>query len=276
MAPLPSTILVAHDFTKRADRAVRRARMLTQSEGRIIVFHATEKFGRRETLRTHLIGRLQSMLEPDELIRVAAEVHDGSPHDVAANLMRSHAADLLIVGLHGKKGLAELLATNTMARMVSTLARPTLVATTSPPKPYRNVLVGIDFAEIASSALALARGWFPKAEITALHAFDLQLGRRATGPVKLNDLDDARKQWLADVVRRTGAAHTMGHVRTLLLHGAPADTLRQTARDLAYDLIVIGCHHRGRLRDAIFGSVGRSLLADPPCDVLVVPPAADI
>jgi nucleotide-binding universal stress UspA family protein len=186
--------------------------------------------------------------------------------------MRLHDAELLIVGLHGKKGLSDLLLTNTMARVVASIGGPTLIAKTSPPLPYRNIVVGIDFAETAAAALARAQRWFPEARICVVHAFDLRFGRRPPGPVSIQELDEQRRHWLAETVARAGAPARGQPVETLLMNGPPAQMLRKAAVDRQSDLIVLGRHNRGWLLDAILGSVVRTVLADPPCDVLVVAP----
>jgi nucleotide-binding universal stress UspA family protein len=271
----PRTLLVAHDFSKRADRAVRRARLLSPHDGRIVLFHATLDPNARNVLEDRLMGRARLMFAPEGISHVDLEIGVGAPSDVAANLMQSLSGDLLVVGLHSKKGIAELLKTNTMARMVSAALGPTLIAKASPPKPYRNILVGIDFAQSAASALALARDWFPEAAVSALHAFDLRLGRHSSGPVTFEDMDEGRRRWLTDAVAQASPKDSERPVRTLLLHGPPAEMLRRAAVDHECDLIVVGRHNRGWLIDALLGSVCRTLLADPPCDILVVSPGAE-
>ncbi len=272
MMTLPRTILVAHDLSKRADRGFRRALLLSQGSVHLIVFSAITDTDPPEALRAILNDRLQTMLGASGAARLTLEVQAGRPDEVAAKLIQSYGGELLVVGLHGKTGFADFLATNTMARMISSTLAPTLVAKSSPPKPYRNIIVGIDFAETAAAGLALARAWFPEAKVTAVHAFDVWLGRRAAGPVTLDNLDEARKQWLVSAVARAQPSGSTRPVRSLFIHGAPADALRKTASDQDCDLIVVGQRNRKWLLDALLGSVARTLLANPPCDVLIVPP----
>lgn len=101
----PRTLLVAHDFSKRADRAIRRARMLSADKEPVVVFHAAADAGPLEAIRDRLSARLQTMLGPEELGRFTIETHSGTPEDVAAQLAQTHGADLLLLGLHGKAGL---------------------------------------------------------------------------------------------------------------------------------------------------------------------------
>lgn len=60
--------------------------------------------------------------------------------------------------------------------------------------------------------------------------------------------------------------------RVLLVRGAPGPALVRTA-DRDDDLLVLGAGARGRLRRALWPSVGRYCLAHAGCPVLAVPPS---
>ena len=59
-------------------------------------------------------------------------------------------------------------------------------------------------------------------------------------------------------------------VETCVKQGVPSETIAATARDGAYDLIVIGRRGRGGFRESLLGRVGKRLLRNPPCSILVV------
>jgi nucleotide-binding universal stress UspA family protein len=52
--------------------------------------------------------------------------------------------------------------------------------------------------------------------------------------------------------------------------GAPAESIVAVARTIGADLIVVGSRHSGALQRLFVGSVSRELVAEAPCDVLVV------
>jgi nucleotide-binding universal stress UspA family protein len=57
---------------------------------------------------------------------------------------------------------------------------------------------------------------------------------------------------------------------TLNLTGAPADSIVDAARETGADLVVVGSRQRSVVRRLLFGSVSVEVVADAPCDVLVV------
>ncbi|HXQ81341.1 MAG TPA: universal stress protein [Opitutaceae bacterium] len=56
-----------------------------------------------------------------------------------------------------------------------------------------------------------------------------------------------------------------------LLHGQPSVCIREEAKRLAADYIVVGSHGHGALYDFVVGSTASALLKNAPCPVLIVP-----
>jgi nucleotide-binding universal stress UspA family protein len=54
-----------------------------------------------------------------------------------------------------------------------------------------------------------------------------------------------------------------------IAYGDPATEIRKEAATGGYDMIVVGSHGRRALGQLVLGSVGKALLADAPCPVLV-------
>jgi nucleotide-binding universal stress UspA family protein len=59
-------------------------------------------------------------------------------------------------------------------------------------------------------------------------------------------------------------------VTTLCVEGSPAARIIEQARENGHDLIVMGSHGRGRLGDALLGSVSREVVHRSPVPVLIV------
>jgi nucleotide-binding universal stress UspA family protein len=57
---------------------------------------------------------------------------------------------------------------------------------------------------------------------------------------------------------------------TLNLTGAPAESILDAARETGADLIVLGSRQRSVVRRLLAGSVSVEVIAEAPCDVLVV------
>jgi nucleotide-binding universal stress UspA family protein len=53
-------------------------------------------------------------------------------------------------------------------------------------------------------------------------------------------------------------------------YGAPNEVLRRGVRDMDIDLIVLGTQGRSALSEALIGSVGKYLMSELSCDVLMI------
>jgi nucleotide-binding universal stress UspA family protein len=62
-------------------------------------------------------------------------------------------------------------------------------------------------------------------------------------------------------------------VETVVRRGFPVDEICRVARERNARVIVIGSHHWGRMRKALFGSVSQGVVQSAPCPVVVVPAA---
>jgi len=82
------------------------------------------------------------------------------------------------------------------------------------------------------------------------------------------DLREAhrRTQALAGRLRERGLA-----VVPRTVQGPTVETIVEQARALRADLVVVGAHRRGRIRELFVGSVARQLIRKAPAPVLVVP-----
>jgi nucleotide-binding universal stress UspA family protein len=61
----------------------------------------------------------------------------------------------------------------------------------------------------------------------------------------------------------------------VLLDGAPADALLETARHQGADLVAVGTHGGSRTKGILLGSVATLMLHEAPCSVLIARPSTD-
>jgi nucleotide-binding universal stress UspA family protein len=71
----------------------------------------------------------------------------------------------------------------------------------------------------------------------------------------------------AEQIRR---AHPNLLVTTKVLEGTPRNVIVQEAADRKADLIVLGSHGHGRVRQALLGSVATGVAADALCAVEII------
>ncbi|MEO0682479.1 MAG: universal stress protein, partial [Pseudomonadota bacterium] len=162
-------ILVASDLSARSDRALARAAALAQTHGAALhVAHVTDDelpaalaHPQAEAARAHLLHALGG---------ATAELHaeTGDPAEALPALAERLDVDLLVVGPHRGRGLADLVASTTVERIVRASLRPCLLAQAAPPAPYARALCGVDLSPAAAAALRAVRRLAPDA---AIHAF---------------------------------------------------------------------------------------------------------
>ncbi|MDH3604506.1 MAG: universal stress protein [Candidatus Tectomicrobia bacterium] len=138
----------------------------------------------------------------------------------------------------------------------------------------QHILVPIDFSAYANQALenAIELAKALRARLTLLHVVDtmswgVAQAQAAIPPSVWQDLETSLAERMETSRKRVQAAGLQ--VETLILHGAPSQTIIDTAQDKGADLIVMGTHGRTRLTHALVGSVAEKVVRLAPCPVWV-------
>ncbi len=123
------------------------------------------------------------------------------------------------------------------------------------PRPLSRIGVALEHntndAEILNRALGLAQSQSEPPELLLLHVVDTAM-TRVLGPETADRESDADERYLADVV---DALRERGYrARAALLHGPnPAEELVAHLRNDPVDLLVVGSHGHGMVRDLLLG-----------------------
>jgi nucleotide-binding universal stress UspA family protein len=178
-------------------------------------------------------------------------------------------ADLLIVGTHGRTGVAHLLLGSVAERVIrhapcSVLAvRPTVDAGSFPTR----ILVATDFSEASEGALKDA-SWLAEAfdaTTTILHVYSNE--PRPQGKAGYRALADVEGE-LREALAGLSNAHFGGRAEVdLVASSPPALAIAQYAQTHQFDLVVLGTHGRTGLRRMLIGSVAEKTARISPCPV---------
>ena len=143
----------------------------------------------------------------------------------------------------------------------------------------KRILVPTDFSAPADEALdyAVSLGRTFAAAVTLLHVFEdpyaqsLYSEQYVPMPSEMRDeiLDHIHAR-LAERVARSGRTD----VTSIILTGATAPTIVESAREQHADLIVMGTHGRHGVTHLLLGSVAERVVRTAPCPVLTVRGAA--
>ena len=233
-------------------------------------------------VRREAAGALDRLLAsvPGSGLKLRIRLEDGPPAQRILEIAAQEAADLLVIGTHGRTGLERLVLGSVADRMVRQAScpvltvRPTLGA---PRSEIRRICYATDFSPTARAAwgwvVAIARA--AGAEVDLVHVTfepvpDRHLPAEAVG--RMAQL--LREQGQIEVDRfleRCGFPRERIHVH--LAHGAPAEQIVRRAQEHATDLLVMGTHGWSGVVRWMLGSVAHHVIQTAPCPVLTVAPA---
>jgi nucleotide-binding universal stress UspA family protein len=289
-------ILVPTDFSATSDAALAYARRLATWFGaRIHLVHAFEDPFTRAAFTPEVYAPLPASMR-DEMIRnvrqqlverLAAEtppvegtseVVTGTTAESIVDYARLIEADLIVLGTHGRGGMAHLLLGSVAERVVRTAPCPVLAVRAAPGSAaVRQILVPTDFS--ANSDEALEYGVMLAERVGAtlqlLHVLDdpfVAEGLAAEAYIaeapamRTAMLQNARER----LAHRTAPSRPGVTIAGEVLFGHGAKTIAEYAEARGIDLIVMGTHGRTGVAHLLIGSVAERLVRSARCPVLTV------
>ena len=200
----------------------------------------------------------------------------GDPADLLVEF--SGAAELLVVGLRGAGGLADLVVGSTTSAVAARAGCPVLaVPSALPGDPHRRgVVVGVDGRDsserVVAEAFALAAD--TGQHLVAVHAWvdPATLGHGTPVPLVHDRLLVAGEEsrLLSEVVGGWSSKFPDVAVELRTVRERPSVALLSAATDARF--LVVGRRAHPRLRALVLGSVSQGALHHAPCPVVVVPP----
>lgn len=283
-----NSILVATDFSRRADRAIGRAAILARQSGaRLVLAHVVDDdqpdplvAAERQAAETALNEMIA--VRPELLgLACEAEVVLGDPFDGIVRAARQTAAGLIVIGAHRRQILRDIFIGTTVERVIRSSETPVLMVNAEPAGPYSEVLAAMDLSDCAGRALVSAKslGLLERVRLSVLHAVDTPAKNamihanvdRQEVDRHLTDVMQRARRDLVAFLASLGLEGLDGAI--LLREGAAAGAIAQAVEDVRPDLVIIGTHGRSGLGRLLLGSVAAEILARLRCDVLAVPPA---
>jgi nucleotide-binding universal stress UspA family protein len=223
-----------------------------------------------EQLRTWAAPATAGGAQPD------FELSEGNPAAQILDRATSLAADLIVMGTHGRGGFDRLLLGSVTEKVLRKASCPVL--TVPPPTvstsklPFKRLLCPVDFSEPSMAALrfALSIAKESDADITVLRVFELW---EDTGLPELL-IEDRRR--LEEEARRQIDALISDEERdwckpaTRVSFGRAYLEILTIAENEKSDLIVMGVHGRNALDRMLFGSTTTHVVRQGRCPVLTL------
>jgi nucleotide-binding universal stress UspA family protein len=296
-------IVVGVDFSPESETALMHAMQLARpSHARLILAHVLpvpadvnivedssyDPIFRAETASAELgtVHRkqaaeiLQESAARCEALGVQAEpiLVDDNPSDGLARIAEDMAADLLVVGTHGRTGLKRFLLGSVAERAVRLAPVHALVARgeIADGHGYQRILVASDFSPASRAALAMALSIAPAgATVEVVHCWQTPVAPTGMPAEPMREeLERAVAESGGRLVAQTGTAEGRPRIRFLSVESSAAEGIRHRAEEEGADLIVTGSHGRRGVRRWLLGSVTETIIRHAPCSVMVVRPPA--
>lgn len=273
----PRMILAPLDFSECSDAGLAAARLLaTRFACRLELAHvdegpppamsqtAMEAVARRglEAYEQGLRAKLEAARAG--LAHVGTHLVSGSADTVLPRLAHDAAADLIVMGTHGRTGLGRLALGSVAEAAVHVCRAPVLVTRKAPgPRWPRRILAPVKWTDYADETLRLAVAWsrFMGAELGVL------------GVAEGDGLAEVPHDELQDHVERL-LEQGDPEPQWLWRKGRPYEEIVSAAEDGGFDLIVISAHSRGRLQEALIGTTAERVIRCSRVPVLAVPSRA--
>jgi nucleotide-binding universal stress UspA family protein len=214
-------------------------------------------------------------------LHVAVHIDEGPVVGRILGRAEAENADVLVLGTHGRAGLARFLMGSVAERLVEEATRP--VVTVRPvrgqapaSRPITRIAFATDFSEAAARAWPWARAVAEAtgATLDLLHVLLEAVPDRHADPAFLAGVAAAIREDARTSADRflAGCGFPRERVEVHFLHGVEADQIVRWAEARHVDLVVLGTHGRTGLLRLAFGSVARRVLHAAPCPVLTVGP----
>jgi nucleotide-binding universal stress UspA family protein len=243
--------------------------------------------------REQVLAALKDFVAPAGQHDVPFDVltRDGDPVREILAQSTDMAADLIVIGTHGRSGFERLVLGSVTEKVLRRAACPVLSVPPRAPDvspaagiKYARILCAVDFSDSSMEALQYATSIAQEADarLTVLHVMEYglhewpELYETFMSNAHLN-VAEYRQRCQASSRERLGlavpdAVRTYCTVDTILGEGKPYREIVQVAAERRSDLIVMGVRGRSSAVLAVFGSTTQQVVRLATCPVLTIGP----
>lgn len=202
--------------------------------------------------------------------------------DVIVRRAATSAADVIVMGTHGRTGVKRWFTGSVAERVLRTAPCPVMVVPPGDAVPpatvsFKHIVAAVDFSESSLAALrwAVSLAEESDAHLWLLHTIEVPPELRVSTVLNDEEIDQLNASARADVLNRLRAlipqqaAHYCS-IETATATGEAAHALLRFAAEHNADLIVMGAQDHGALDRVIFGSKTQGVIAGATCPVLTV------
>ena len=192
-------------------------------------------------LRTALLGRMAQFAAPVEAAGLASrlELHEGDPADEILKAAAELEADLIVMGTHGRRGVARWVLGSHAAHRSRRIRRPVRSSPCRDRRRRREADTPVEIGEIVCAASGSEHS-----PATVDYAWDLAQKTHAQLTL-VHVFDPAQPAGRSSLPWRRRLVEAGVPVQEKTAAGAARTEILRCAREVRADLVVIGLHDRG-------------------------------
>jgi len=239
-----------------------------------------------DAMEEHAQARLEHIRSQlnEQGVEVVVHLVRGNPVEALAQLAEDHGCTLIAIASHGRRGFDHLVFGSVAERVLRTSPVPVLfvkhpehefVRATEGTIAIDRVLYPTDYSEFCEKGLPFANSVCREfgASLTLVHGFEYPMNSpelipEASTNVTLS-LESSARQMLKDWQAEVKDVPVDSEMRV----GSPYRVVRELAKKLEIDLIVVPTHGRSGVAHMFLGSVAERIARHAPCPVLTIRPS---
>lgn len=268
-----SSIVVATDFSARADRAIDRGWQLSREKECAIRFvHALEIDDAESVDRTELDRKMRECVGSEQSEgKIEFAYPEGSATKAIARAGEAEDVGLLIVGPARYNSLGDYFLGTSVDYLLRNTSKPVLVVKNRARGPYRQIVAGTDFSVGSAHAIITAARMFPDAAVHIVHAWHVPFQAWQQDSYVAEEIAQSEQKkmeaFLAEIAAREAR---LTHATTELVEGTALQAINTGLKRDPTALVILGSHGTSGFRQAAIGSVTSDLLRSVEADMLVV------
>ncbi len=268
---MSGSIVVATDFSARADRAVDRALMLGKELGRDVeLVHAIEYAPGNKLDTAALDERMRAVL-PETDVPVTFSYPEGSVPAAIAGHAQDVDAAMIVLGVARFNSVGDYFLGTAVDRVIRGTGKPVVVVKKRPHRGYGKILVATDFSDPSREAIDLVASVFRDAELHLLHAFYVPFEAWNKAKYVADEIEGEAREKLAAMCDDL-PQHVQSRIKTHLVRGNLCAAVNKVTSEEGIDLVAVGSQGESGFRHATIGSQASAVLENADADTLVIGP----
>ncbi len=246
----------------------------------------TQLLGNRANTQRHLMLETQNKLDEKakalaekEGITVTPLIRTGKVPDEINALLTEKKASLLVLGAHGQGYHFMPIIGNIPAKVIQGSPCPVLIIRKEEVRPYKKVLIPIDFSEVSVNQVVQSLPFLPEdAEIILMSVCETPAASRIRyANISVEILENYRKTIEEEALEKINelieAFDSPPNMHPHVEMGIPHQAILNYIKTNDIDLLVVGKHPRNRLEEYLICSTLLYAINEVVCDVMIMTPA---